>query len=134
MRRRYSLLAFSLAVSWSSFLLLGASHRPPLSQVPAHEAARVNPYAGQQTAVQAGAKLYQRECAACHGAQATGTRRAPALVSPILHHAPPGAVFWVLRNGSLRHGMPSFAHLPEARRWQIITYLETLRPAHVARS
>jgi len=33
----------------------------------------------------------------------------------------------VLRNGSLRHGMPSFAHLPEQQRWQIVTYLKSLQ-------
>ena len=41
--------------------------------------------------------------------------------------ASPGALFWVLRNGSLKRGMLSFAHLPEAQRWQIITYLKTLK-------
>jgi hypothetical protein len=38
--------------------------------------------------------------------------------------ASPGTLFWVLRNGSLRRGMPSFAHLPEPARWQIITFLQ----------
>ncbi len=126
MLRRYGLLAFSLAVSWGSLLLVGATRRTPLTEAPTREAARGNPYAGQRTAVQAGAKLYHRECEACHGAQAAGTRRAPALFSPAVRNAPPGALFWVLRNGLLRHGMPSFAHLPEAQRWQIITYLKTL--------
>jgi hypothetical protein len=35
-------------------------------------------------------------------------------------------MFWVLENGSLHHGMPSFAHLPAPERWQIITYLQGL--------
>ena len=34
-----------------------------------------------------------------------------------------GALFWALRNGSLNKGMPSFAHLPNPQRWQIITFL-----------
>ena len=43
-----------------------------------------------------------------------------------MHQASAGALFWILKNGSLRHGMPSFAHLPEPERWQIITYLRSL--------
>ncbi len=39
--------------------------------------------------------------------------------------AVPGALFWILRNGDLRHGMPPFAHLPEAQRWQIIEFLQS---------
>lgn len=48
------------------------------------------------------------------------------LRSSEVRSANPAALLWVLRNGSLRRGMPSFAHLSEARRWQIITYLKSL--------
>jgi mono/diheme cytochrome c family protein len=48
------------------------------------------------------------------------------LASPIVREAEPGKLFWILRNGSLRHGMPSFAHLPEEQRWQIVMYLKSL--------
>lgn len=39
---------------------------------------------------------------------------------------PEGALFWVLRNGSLRNGMPPFSHLPPQQRWQIVSYLKSL--------
>lgn len=107
--------------------LAGGDPRRPLQRAPSAEAARSNPYDGQQLAAQAGKKLYQRECSGCHGSDAQGGRRGPALVSPGLLKAPPGAIFWVLRNGSLWAGMPSFSHLPEAQRWQIVTYLKTLQ-------
>ena len=108
------------------FCLILATWRPPLEQAPSKEANRPNPYQGQENARRAGQKLYQRECSACHGRGAQGTKRAPGLASPMLRKAPPGAVFWLLRNGSLWHGMPSFSHLPEQQRWQIVTYLKTL--------
>jgi len=54
--------------------------------------------------------------------------KAPPLNQAEVREASPGALFWVLRNGSLKRGMPSFAHLPDAQRWQIITYLKTLKP------
>ncbi len=103
------------------------NRKPLLQQMPLREMSRTNPYEAQQTAERAGRKLFQRECSSCHGQQAQGTGRAPALASRIVRQASPGAIFWVLRNGDLRHGMPSFSHLPEPQRWQIVTYLKTLR-------
>lgn len=95
-----------------------------LQQAPAKAAATKNPLEGDEQARQAGAKLYARECAACHGANREGHGKAPRLNRAEVNGAAPGALFWVLRNGSLHHGMPSFAHLPEPQRWQIITFLQ----------
>ena len=111
---------------YSGFLLASDNRKPLLQQPPVKEASRSNPYEGQERAEKAGKKLYQRECSFCHGYAAQGTRRAPALASPTLRQTQPGAIFWVLRNGSLRRGMPSFSHLPEPQRWQVVTYLKTL--------
>lgn len=98
-----------------------------LQRVPARSTNLNNPLEGSADAWRAGAKLYARECASCHGPKGDGLRKAPPLNRANIYQAPPGALFWVLRNGSLRHGMPSFAHLPEPERWQIITFL-TMRP------
>ena len=112
----------ALAVS-----MLEAADKPLLQQSPSKALNRANPYEARPGAERAGRKLFERECSSCHGQQAQGTRRAPALASPVLNHVPPGAIFWILRNGSLGHGMPSFSHLPEPQRWQIVTYLKALR-------
>jgi mono/diheme cytochrome c family protein len=82
-----------------------------------------NPLENQQAAQRAGAKLYERECSACHGETREGSRKAPPLAQNEVYRAAPGTLFWILRNGSLTTGMPSFAHLPEAERWQIIAFL-----------
>jgi mono/diheme cytochrome c family protein len=95
-------------------------------QAPARWAAKANPMAGDSRAQKAGAKLYERECASCHGSGANGGRKAPALRQAGVSQAPPGAVQWVIANGAIYHGMPSFAHLPEAERWQIVTFLQGL--------
>jgi mono/diheme cytochrome c family protein len=106
----------------------GAYAASPLEHVPAKAAAKKNPLEDQPRARQAGEKLFSRECAACHGSNAQGGRTAPPLRQPEVYGAPPGSIFWVLRNGSLNRGMPSFAHLPEPQRWQIVTYLKSLVP------
>jgi mono/diheme cytochrome c family protein len=98
-----------------------------VQQAPQTAKALSNSFAGQERAQRAGAKLFARECAACHGPDGKGMGKAPPLNQADVHGASPGALFWVLRNGSLKRGMPSFAHLPEPQRWQIIDYLKTLK-------
>ncbi|HXB74409.1 MAG TPA: cytochrome c [Candidatus Acidoferrales bacterium] len=71
-------------------------------------------------------KLFHYNCSACHGPRAEGIGNVPPLVSTRVQTATPGALKWVLRNGSLTTGMPSFSKLPEAQRWQIITYIQSL--------
>jgi len=99
-----------------------------VQQVPPGTSARRNPLEGNERARRAGAKLYARECSACHGMKAEGLGKAPPLRSVEVYEAPAGTLFWILENGSLDHGMPSFAHLPEVQRWQIITFLHSLNP------
>lgn len=111
------------AASHLLFSVALAGGLTPLQQAPAKSAELNNPFAGSTIAVRAGAKLYQRECAACHGPNREGGGKAASLNRGLVRQAAPGALFWVLRNGSLNQGMPSFAHLPEAQRWQIITFL-----------
>jgi mono/diheme cytochrome c family protein len=109
------------------FLIMAWGQRESLvQQVPPGNSAGRNPLEGDERARRAGAKLYARECSACHGRNAEGLGKAPPLRSVEVYEAPAGALFWILENGSLHHGMPSFAHLPEAQRWQIITFLHSL--------
>jgi len=95
-----------------------------IQRAPARAAEKRNPFDGDGKAKRAGAKLYARECASCHGMNRGGRRNAPPLNQPEVQKADSGTLFWVLQNGSLHRGMPSFAHLPEAQRWQIVTFLQ----------
>jgi mono/diheme cytochrome c family protein len=118
-----SKIVFDLFVAVAAWARFGSL----VQQAPADTARMKNPMEGNESGRRAGAKLYRRECAACHGIKGGGTRKAPALDGPEVRKAAPGALFWVLRNGSLSRGMPSFAHLPEAQRWQIIAFLREPR-------
>lgn len=98
-----------------------------LSKAPPSARSLENPFAGQDEAVAAGRKLYQQHCAECHGHDALGLDRAADLRSPAIRDAPPGVLFWALRNGRIRKGMPSWSRLPDQQLWQIVTYLKTLK-------
>jgi len=108
-------------------LVAGERYGSLVQQAPLKFAQLQNPYEGDSSAIEAGRKLFHRECAACHGKEARGVGKAPPLVVPDVYRAAPGALFWVLRNGSQKRGMPSYAHLPPQQRWQIVTYLKTVR-------
>ncbi len=97
-----------------------------LAKVPPKARARVNPLQGDPEAVAAGEKLFQQHCAECHGESAEGTDRAPSLRAEEVRNATPGMLFWILTNGVVRRGMPVWSKLPEARRWQIVSYLKSL--------
>lgn len=86
-----------------------------------------NPYEDQPEAVCAGEKLFLQHCAECHGSDARGIGSAVNLRLPAVQNATPGELAWFLRNGNLWRGMPSWSGLPEERRWQIVTYLKSLR-------
>jgi mono/diheme cytochrome c family protein len=98
-----------------------------IAQAPAKARAAKNPYEGQADAVRAGEKLYRQKCAECHGDDATGIGNAANLCMPDVQNATPGELAWFLRNGNIAHGMPPWAGIPVERRWQIVTYLKTLR-------
>jgi mono/diheme cytochrome c family protein len=98
-----------------------------IAQAPAKTRDWKNPYEGNSDALLAGKKLYLQHCAKCHGQNARGMRNAISLRTPQVQNATSGELVWFLRNGNLFHGMPAWSGLPEQRRWQIVTYLKSLR-------
>lgn len=99
----------------------------PLHRAPPKAAALINPFQGSVQAQRAGKKLFAVECAPCHGPSRQGSGKVPPLNRADVYQAAPGTLFWVLRNGSLKRGMPSFAHLPAAQRWQIVAFLQGVK-------
>ena len=95
-------------------------------KVPDSARLRPNPVAADTGSVMAGAKLFQQNCASCHGKTAEGRNKHPNLHSERLKSATQGELEWLLKNGSLKNGMPSWSRLPEAQRWQLVTYLKSL--------
>jgi mono/diheme cytochrome c family protein len=97
-----------------------------LRKVPEAERVRVNPYASQPDAIEAGRNLFAANCAHCHGENAEGKGSRPSLRSERIRSATDGDVAWLLKNGEVYKGMPRWAGLPEQERWQIVAYIRSL--------
>ena len=97
-----------------------------LKRVPDADRSRTNPYAGQKDAIAAGGLVFGDHCAKCHGADAEGRGKKPGLRSSRVQEATDGELFWLLKNGNLGKGMPTWVKLPEDTRWQVIAYLKSL--------
>lgn len=112
----------------SAASLLAVAGGDWLSQVPARDRQKPNPFAGQPDAVQAGRLLYLDHCAQCHGNNAQGGRNRPPLRSQrVQSEASEGDVHWLLVNGNMRRGMPSWSKLPDQQLWQLVSYLRSLK-------
>jgi glucose/arabinose dehydrogenase len=98
----------------------------PFHDAPASAKAQKNPYEGQQAAADAGKLVYARNCLACHGKTGQGTGNVPSLVDGKLKGVAEGEVFWFVTKGDKDNGMPSWAFLPDEKRWQVVTYVEAM--------
>jgi mono/diheme cytochrome c family protein len=97
-----------------------------LKRVPGTDRARTNPFAGQPDAIAAGRLVFEDHCAKCHGADAEGRGKKPSLRSSRVQGATDGEIFWLLKNGNLGKGMPTWSAIPEQTRWQVIAYVKSL--------
>jgi mono/diheme cytochrome c family protein len=127
MKRRIVILIFLMT---SAAALLAAASGDWLNDVPAREQQKTNPFHDQPYAIQAGRLLFEDHCAQCHGDNAQGKKQRPSLRSGrIQSQASEGAVHWLLVNGNVRRGMPSWSKLPDQQLWQLVAYLKSLKPS-----
>ena len=127
MRRGFALLALLAA---SSALWMNAGSTDWLKEVPVRERQRTNPYSDHKEAVQAGRLLFAEHCAQCHGDNANGKSKKPSLrTERIQSAATDGDLHWLLANGNIRRGMPSWSKLPDPQLWQLVSYVKSLKAA-----
>jgi mono/diheme cytochrome c family protein len=126
---RCFIIPVAAVVAFAPALAFKGQSDSPLQRIRGFSKTKTNPYAGQAEAQRAGARVFRRHCAACHGPNGRGIGKAPPLLSDRAKNAAPGDWYEVLRNGSLASGMPSFSRLPEAQRWQIVTWLQHVNEA-----
>jgi PQQ-dependent dehydrogenase (methanol/ethanol family) len=86
-----------------------------------------NPLAEQPAAIAAGKRLYEQTCQACHGGNAAGSERGPALSTGVFKHgAKDGEIFLNIRNGVKGTQMPPFGGLKTDQVWAMVSYLRSL--------
>lgn len=108
-------------------LAFGAADGSWLRHVPAKDHERKNPYDGQADAVSAGRLVYEDHCSKCHGENAQGTRKRPPLRSArVQQEATEGDLHWLLVNGNMGRGMPSWSKLGDPQIWQTVAFLKSL--------
>ncbi len=128
---RISLCSFVLLISatlvTASLVYAAAGDGSWMTRVPEKARARQNPFDGNPSAQAAGAKLFAQNCASCHGDDGTGRNQHPSLRTERIRSATPGELEWLLTNGSMKNGMPSWSRLPEQQRWQIVSFLKSVQ-------
>ncbi len=103
-----------------------AAQKSGFHDAPAADSQMKNPLAGKADSAQAGANLYAKKCALCHGDKGQGVANIPAISKGPTQAATDGAIFWFITKGSPANGMPAWSSLSADQRWQIVTYIKSL--------
>jgi mono/diheme cytochrome c family protein len=113
-------------ILFSTALVFAAADGAWLTKVPARDHQKPNPYQEQPDAIAAGRRIFVDHCAKCHGENAEGTKKRPPLKSQrVQQQATVGDLHWLLFNGNMKKGMPSWAKLPDPQIWQVISYVKS---------
>lgn len=126
-RRPHFVPATICVISLISLVSLLAAQNAHFHNAPTSSAQQKNPYTGQEAAVTAGANLYTTYCVTCHGAGGKGAGNVPPLSAGSAQSAPDGEVFWFITAGSVDNGMPAWGMLSVQQRWQLVSYLKSLK-------
>jgi mono/diheme cytochrome c family protein len=114
-------------VASSTMFLFAAADGAWLMNVPARDHEKANPYQDQPDAISAGRRLFEDHCVGCHGENAQGKKKRPSLRSQrVQQQATVGDLHWLLVNGNMRKGMPSWSKLGDPQIWQVIGYVKSL--------
>jgi len=116
-----------MPVVFCATLLFGTADGAWLAKVPPSDHEKTDPYQGRPDAIAAGRNIFEEHCAKCHGENAEGVKKRPSLrTARIQQQATEGDLHWLLVNGRMKKGMPSWAKLPDPQLWQLVSYLKSL--------
>ena len=114
-------------------------HKGPDREVhwsaPAAAARQKNPLKPSSASIEQGKKLFEENCAACHGPSGRGDGPAAASLKPrpadlamMAGHHPDGDLAWKIANG--RGAMPAWkGTLTQNQIWALVTYIKSLSAA-----
>jgi mono/diheme cytochrome c family protein len=97
-----------------------------------------NPVASSPSSIATGKKLYDSQCASCHGAAGKGDGKAGAMLKPTpsdltdadwKHGQTDSEIFTVIRDGAKQTGMRAYgSRIPTNDIWNLVNYVRTLGP------
>jgi mono/diheme cytochrome c family protein len=97
-----------------------------------------NPVASSPASIAAGKKLYDAQCASCHGTGGKGDGKAGALLKPLpsdltdgdwRHGQTDGEMFAIIRDGAQQTGMRAYgSRIPTNDIWNLVNYVRSLGP------
>lgn len=107
---------------------------------PVEFASLTNPFADNHEAIEAGAEIFQANCATCHGPEGLGDGPGAAELDPqpatladgtMMNDLSDGYLFWRVSKGGqmepFNSAMPAWeSALTEEERWQVVSFLRTL--------
>jgi mono/diheme cytochrome c family protein len=130
----------ALAVLTVTLPARAAAQQPHVEGSHVHpEAAKLkNPVAANASSLAAGKKLYDAQCASCHGVSGKGDGKAGALLKPMpsdltdaewKHGRSDGEMFTVIRDGAKQTGMRAYgSRFPANELWNLVNYVRSLGP------
>lgn len=127
----------TLALGATALLAQGAGSTEGLTAAQNAEARKLrNPVRADAKSLAIGKKLYDTQCASCHGATGHGDGKMGAMLTPKpadltdaewKYGETDGHIFIVLRDGIRQTGMrPYGSRMTPTELWQIVTYVRTL--------
>ena len=128
------------ALSLGLFTLAAAAQQPHPAGAHNHpDAAKMkNPVAASPASMTAGKKLYDAQCASCHGTSGKGDGKAGALLKPLpsdltdvdwRHGQTDGEIFTIIRDGAQQTGMRAYgSRIPTNDIWNLVNYVRSLSP------
>jgi mono/diheme cytochrome c family protein len=132
---RHAIMSWAMAgCSVLMFLIVSAAPvtagEPPWV-APAAEKAKKNPVS-RATGVPEGKKVFETNCAMCHGQAGKGDGAAAVALNPkpadlsskAIQSQTDGELFWKISTG--RGAMPSWQTLPETDRWSVVDFVRSL--------
>lgn len=138
MPSRFALFTGAVAVTaWMSGL--SAQEHNADAQTNAAAAKMVNPAKATPASIAAGKKIFDAQCANCHGttgkgdgkmaAAITGAKPSDLTDAESKHGSSDGEIFTIIRDGSKGTGMRGFAsRMKTDDIWNVVNYLRTLAP------